>query len=93
MNFQVVWLPGALQELAAIWMAAANRNAVTTASNAIDLQLAASPHTTGTLVFDTVYEYSHGSLGVEFEVIDADCRVFVLTVWDTASGRPTASGN
>jgi hypothetical protein len=92
-NFQVVWIPDALQDLAAIWMAASNRNAVTRAAQAIDLALAASPHTIGKLVFDTVYEYNHPPLGVEFEVIDDDMRVFVLAVWDTNLGRPAPAGN
>ncbi len=93
MNYAVVWGPVALQQLAAIWLAAADRNAVTRASNAIDLLLAASPHTIGIPLFDTVSEYSHPPLGVEFEVVDADLRVFVLAVWNTATGRPTTTGN
>jgi hypothetical protein len=40
-----------------------------------------------------VYEYPRSPRGVEFEVIDADRRVFVLTAWDTATGRPAATGN
>ena len=93
MNYQIIWMPRALQELAAIWLATANRNAVTAASNAIDLELAARPHTTGRLLFDTVYEYDLPPLGVEFEVIDADRQVLVLTCWSTATGRPTVTGN
>jgi hypothetical protein len=74
-------------------LAATNRNAVTAASNAIDLVLAASPHTPGVVVFDTVYEYTRPPLGVDYEVIDADRRVFVLDCWDTATGRPPPTGN
>lgn len=44
-------------------------------------------------MFDTVYECTHPPLGAEYEVIDADCRVFVLNVWDSAQGRPAATGN
>ena len=93
MNFSVVWMQGAQQDLAAIWMAATDRNAVTRASHQIDLSLAISPNTVGVTVFDNVREYTHPPLGVEFEVIDADMRVFVLTVWDTNRGRPTLTGN
>jgi hypothetical protein len=89
----VAWSVAAQQQLAAIWMAASNRNTVTAASHAIDLALASSPHTAGVLVFDTVYEYTQQPLSVEYEVIDADMRVFVLAVWDTATGRPNPTGN
>jgi hypothetical protein len=92
-NYAVVWMPTALQQLAAIWLASANRNAVTRASDAIDLILAAAPNAVGTVVFDTVREYTQQPLAVEYEVIDADMRVFVLTVWDTATGRPNPTGN
>jgi hypothetical protein len=44
-------------------------------------------------VFDTVSEYIQPPLGVEFEVIDADKTVFVLTCWDIATGRPAVTGN
>ncbi len=93
MNFMVVWMQGAQQDLAAIWMAATDRNAVTRASHQIDLGLATSPNAVGVPVFDTVREYTCLPLGIEFEVIDADMRVFVLTVWDTSIGRPGSTGN
>jgi hypothetical protein len=92
-NYTVVWMAAALQELAAICMASANRNAVTVASSAIDRVLASSPNTAGTVVFDTVREYTHPPLGVEFEVIEADRRVIVLSAWDAAHGRPAPTGN
>jgi hypothetical protein len=43
MTYQVVWLPPALDELAAIWLAAADRTSVTTASHKIDERLATNP--------------------------------------------------
>jgi plasmid stabilization system protein ParE len=92
-NYSVAWSVIAQQQLAAIWLVAPDRNAVTRASHAIDLALAASPHAIGTLLFDTVYEFSLPPLAVEFEVIDDDMRVLVLAVWDTAAGRPTVGGN
>jgi hypothetical protein len=92
-NYSVEWSAIAVQQLAALWNGATNRNAVTAASHAIDVTLAASPHTAGVLIFDTLYEYTHPPLGVEYEVIDAECRVFVLTVWDTTRGRPAPTGN
>ena len=93
MTFQVDWVPAALQSLAAIWAAATDRNAVTAASHAIDQTLAVDPDTVGRPVFDSVREYHHPPLGVEFEVIHADMRVWVLAVWETATGRPATTGN
>jgi hypothetical protein len=79
--------------LTTIWLAAANRTAVTTAVHAIDQTLAVEADTVGRVVFDTVREYTYPPLGVEFEVILADARVWVLLVWDLAAGRPTSTGN
>lgn len=93
MTYAVEWTPLALRLLAALWLAATDRNAVTAAVAAIDRVLARSPTTTGGVVFDTVREYAHPPLAVEFEVIDADRRVIVLSVWDTAYGRPAPVGN
>ena len=93
MTYQVDWVPAALDALADIWAAAANRNAVTAASHAIDQTLADDADTVGRAVFDTVREYTYPPLGVEFEVIVAHARVWVLTVWDSATGRPSARGN
>jgi hypothetical protein len=92
-NFMVEWRPDAQQDLAAIWLAAPDRNAITAAAHAIDQTLAVDPDTVGRAVFDTVRQYNHPPLAVEFEVIHADMRVWVLTVWDTATGRPAVTGN
>jgi hypothetical protein len=43
MTYQVVWLPSALDELAAIWLATPDRAAVTVASQRIDQRLATNP--------------------------------------------------
>ncbi len=43
MSFTVAWMPLALDELAAIWTAAADQNAVTGASHRIDQRLAIDP--------------------------------------------------
>ena len=93
MRYTVVWLPAAVQALAAVWLAAPDRNAVTRAVAAVDRVLAASPNAAGVVVFDTVREYTLPPLAVEFEVIDADRRVVVLDCWDAAAGRPAPTGN
>jgi hypothetical protein len=43
--------------------------------------LARSPNNVGTPLFDTVRSLVIPPLGVEYEVIDADRIVYVLTVW------------
>jgi hypothetical protein len=43
MTYQVVWLPSALDELAAIWLASSDRASVTAASHRIDERLATNP--------------------------------------------------
>jgi hypothetical protein len=74
-KYQVDWAPDALQALADIWSRATNRNAVTAASHAIDQTLADDADAVGRAVFDTVREYHHPPLGVEFEVIVAAAQV------------------
>ena len=81
MTFTVSWTEAALQKLAAIWLAAADRNAITAASAEIDTVLQVDPDTVGRRTFDSVREYLHLPLGVEFEVIEADRIVHVLPVW------------
>jgi len=92
-NFMVEWHPDAQQDLAAIWLTATDRNAVTAAAHAIDQTLGVDPDTVGRAVFDTIREYHYSPLGVEFEVIHADMRVWVLAVWDINTGRPAVTGN
>lgn len=86
MIYTVVWKPSAKQDLAAIWMAASNRNAVTTASHRIDVLLETDPDTRGTVLYDTVRALVVPPLGVEFEVIEDDRTVWVLSVWDASVG-------
>ena len=50
----VEWHPDALEDLAAIWLAATDRSAITVAAHAIDQTLSVDPDTVGRVVFDTV---------------------------------------
>lgn len=93
MIYTVVWMPDALNALASTWTAAANKTAVTRASNLIDQKLGISPHQLGVLIFDIVREYVEPPLGVEFQVDDGNMIVSVLLVWDVSMGRPPLSGN
>lgn len=93
MTYTVVWLPPALQALAAIWVAATDRNAVTRASNNIDRALGTDPQTVGRCLFDTVWEFSAPPLVVEYEIDDGNMIVSILFVWDAATGHPPVTGN
>ena len=93
MKYALIWMPDAIQALAAVWLAAADRNAVTAAVNVIDRTLANSPNAIGVVLFDTVREHAIPPLGFEFEVDDATRQVFVLNVWDAVTGRPNPTGN
>ena len=82
MNFTVSWTPAAQDELAAIWLASRNRNAITKAAARIDTLLRTRPETHGALLFDTVRELIVAPLGIQFEVVEDDLVVFVLAAWD-----------
>jgi hypothetical protein len=43
MTYEVIWLPAALDELAAIWLDAPDRTAVTVASQRVDDRLTTNP--------------------------------------------------
>lgn len=47
MNYIVVWTPAAEEELAAVWLAASERIAVTAASYRLDQDLAGDPYNVG----------------------------------------------
>jgi hypothetical protein len=92
-TFQVDWSDFSHELLAAVWLAAKDRNAVTKASDEIDNVLSLFPNSAGEPAFDTVRVFAQPPLAVEYEVIESERRVFVLSVWDTEHGRPEPSGN
>jgi plasmid stabilization system protein ParE len=47
MNYSVIWLPNAEQELAALWLNASDRGAITRAAAALDQLLARDPANEG----------------------------------------------
>jgi hypothetical protein len=86
MRFTVTWIPAAEENLADIWMRAADRQAVTSAAQTIDILLANDPQTRGNPRFDTVRMLTVPPLGVDFEVIEDDRLVYVLSAWETSTG-------
>jgi len=82
MSYTVIWVPVAENRLADTWLAAPDRAAVTRAAHLIDQDLAHNPYARGfprnASVNRTAVEYP---LGVEYEIIEDDKTVRVLTVW------------
>ena len=93
MTFAIYWKPEAEEQLASVWMAAPDRNAMTRNAFYIELVLEVFANTAGELSFDTVRVFTRESLTVEFEVDDVYRTVLVLSVWNTAAGRPDVTGN
>jgi hypothetical protein len=71
--------------LAAVWLDEKNRNTVASAADTIDRLLARDPESVGELRFDTVRTLAIPPLGVDYEVIDQDRIIYVLSVWNSAS--------
>jgi hypothetical protein len=86
MTCTVLWTPAAEENLATVWMGADDRDAVTSAANTIDRLLGSNPESRGELRFDTVRTLTVPPLGVDFEVVEEDRIVWVLSAWDTTKG-------
>jgi hypothetical protein len=85
MNYAVHWTEAALNELAAAWTAATDRNAVTAASHRLDLDLAADPFAIGLARNSSVNRTAVDlPLGVDYEIIEDDKTVRVVRVWSLA---------
>lgn len=85
MNYTVVWLYAAQDMLETVWLAAADRNAVTAASDRIDRQLAADPLDAGESRDGTDRLVIDRPLQVLCRVFAAERRVEVFSV--AAFGR------
>jgi len=80
MRFTVIWSQDALDQLTALWLRAANRNAVTAAQHQIDQLLRIDPDTRGFPFFgDRVLVVP--PLRVRFSINTMDMIVEVLRVW------------
>ena len=84
MKYEVLWDARAESDLAAVWLAAADRQAVGRAATWFDYHLARSPLQLGESRKSTVHRLAFfAPLGVEFEVIEDDKRVIVQAVFAT----------
>lgn len=82
MSYTVIWTAKAEAELAAIWLSATDRKAVTKASATLDRILGEKPTVVGRSRFDSVRIYAEWPLGVEYDVHEDDRIVYVLAAWD-----------
>ena len=80
MNYVVEWMPPALNQLAAVWMDAADRSAVTAASHRIDARLADDPVNEGESRPGNQRITFEAPLRVLFRVFEAERKVEVIAV-------------
>ena len=81
MRYQIVWTPRAEAELTRIWLASANRNAVTASSQFFDDNLPLLPLHMGDAIDSSVHRVARRPpLLVEFYVIEDDKKVVVQGV-------------
>ncbi|MCI0378819.1 MAG: type II toxin-antitoxin system RelE/ParE family toxin [Gemmataceae bacterium] len=80
MSYQVVWSDEALDNLAAIWMQAADRSAVNASQNKIDELLRRDPWNNGSAVREGLFALDVPPLRGVYEISDADLRVSVVAI-------------
>lgn len=81
MNYTVAWSRDAIDQVTLVWLAAANRNAVTQAAHRLELALADQPFIgtrRNSSVNRTATDYP---LGIDFEIIEDDKKVRIIRVW------------
>ncbi len=89
MKYQVHWVSEAEDELASIWIRAADRNQIMQAAFAIDEVLRDSPNDAGELRSEGRRVLLHPPLGVTFSFSTDNQTVLVLTVWRFDPRRKT----
>ncbi len=82
MNYSVHWTDDALDELATVWTAASDRNAVTAASHRLEQDLMREPFTRGIRRDSSINRTATDlPLGVDYEIIEDDKKVRIVRVW------------
>ena len=84
MKWTVVYRPAAADELAAIWLKATDRNAITVAANAIDLRLQEDPMTAGESRGEHSRILIELPLAVFFDVLEQDR---IVSIWGVVSQK------
>jgi mRNA-degrading endonuclease RelE of RelBE toxin-antitoxin system len=80
MKYTVLWSTGAENQLAEIWLTAADRQAVTQAQAEIDHELSRNPLQKATHVAEGLYRLRIAPLQILFELSEPDRRVRVVAV-------------
>ena len=78
--YRVVWARKALRDLAAIWLAAPDKHAVTQAQATADRWLASDPYRNGQLLAEGLWAVTVVPLRLSFEIDDTRSRVNVTDV-------------
>ena len=82
MKYQVIWGPVVEAQLAAVWIAAPDRSAVTRAVDWLEQRLSRMPLHLGEARESSVHRVAFQSpLGIEYVVIEDDKRVLVQAVF------------
>jgi len=81
MSHTVVWLPAAEKELAALWLDAPDRDAITNAANSIDQSLERNPEAEGESRPSGRRIMFLPPLGAVFKILPSDRLVIVMRVW------------
>ena len=82
MRYDVIWQPIAEAELASIWLAATNRNAITRSAALAEAALTRVPLRIGESRTSSVHRIAYfAAIAIEYEVIEDDKRVIVRGVF------------
>ena len=82
MNYTVLWVPDAENELAAVWMASADRDGVTIAAAELDRRLIDDPENEGESRVGNRRITFEKPLAIYFDVDTARKLVQVVRVWE-----------
>ncbi len=83
MTFTVVWAPAAEKELAAIWLAAKDRDRITAMASVVEGLLRVAPQVLGESRDKNRRIILHGGLAIVYEVALDDRLVRILALWAT----------
>jgi hypothetical protein len=81
MKFTVIWLPHAQSELARLYNAATDKQAIADAADQLDRVLARSPEVVGESRGIKLRVTFKEPLGILYEISEADRKVQVIHVW------------
>lgn len=80
MRFTLTYTPKAIAELATLWLAAKEPNAVAFSADSIELELRDDPHLKGELVEGTLRKFVRSPLVFYYVVLPDDCKAEVWSV-------------